>query len=365
MRIGLVVSGGFDRSGRQHVIPSLLYLVERLARAHDVYVYVLRYLRSADSYDLLGATIRDLGSPVGSRRQHAALVRALRADGSFDLLHAYWALPAGLAAVGAGRRLGVPVVVTCDSGEFARIPSLRYGLQRGVRQQLAVAATVRLAARLTVCTGFQQALAHAHGVEPSIIPIGVDRQVFTRVDRREGPPWRLVHVANLNPIKDHGTALRALRRIVDIEPRVHLDLVGLDTLGGSIQHLAKALGLASHTTFHGFLPTHRLVPLYQRAHLALLTSRHEAAGVVTLEAAACGVPSVGTDVGYIRDWSPHRATAVPVADDAALADRVLHLLRSPGERAARADAAHAWAIEHDADFTARAFTTLYGELVGG
>ena len=43
MRIGLIVSGGFDRSGRERVTPSLLWLVERLARRHDVHVFVLHY----------------------------------------------------------------------------------------------------------------------------------------------------------------------------------------------------------------------------------------------------------------------------------------------------------------------------------
>ena len=44
MRIGLVVSGGVDRSGRERVTPSLLWLVERLARRHDVHVFVLALL---------------------------------------------------------------------------------------------------------------------------------------------------------------------------------------------------------------------------------------------------------------------------------------------------------------------------------
>lgn len=362
MRIGLVISGGVDRSGRERVVPALLWLIERLARDHDVLVYVLRYHTVAETYRLLGATIRDLGSPVGTWRQCAALIRALRADGPPDVLHAYWALPAGLVAVGAGRRSGVPVIVTCDSGEFAAIPAIDYGLQCRTRQRLAVWAMVRLATGITVCSGFQHALARAHGADPIVIPFGIDRAVFTPVVHGDGPPWRLIHVAHLNRVKDHATTLHALRRIVDVEPRVHLDLVGLDTLGGQVQRLATGLGLGSHVTFHGFLPTDAIVPLYRRAHLAVLTSKHEAAGVATLEAAACGVPSVGTDVGYIHDWAPHRAAAVPPADASALADRVLHLLRAPGERAALAHAAREWTLQHDADFTASALLALYRQI---
>ena len=71
MRIGLVVSGGLDRSGREHVVPSLLWLVERLARRHDMHVFVLHYYPEPCSYPLLGATVQDIGrveGPPGLRR---------------------------------------------------------------------------------------------------------------------------------------------------------------------------------------------------------------------------------------------------------------------------------------------------------
>ena len=57
-------------------------------------------------------------------RQYTALVPALKHDGPFDVVHGYWALPAGLVAAAAGTRLGIPSVVTCDSGEFTAIPEI-------------------------------------------------------------------------------------------------------------------------------------------------------------------------------------------------------------------------------------------------
>ena len=183
MRIALVVTGGVDRSGRERVIPALLWLIERMARRHQVIVYALQYLERPCTYDLLGATVRDLGRPKGLRRQHAALMSALRADGPFDIIHAYWALPAGLVASAAGRRLGVPTLTTLDSGEFVSIPEIGYGLQRRWRQRLAVAATLRLSSQVTVCTVYQERLARAHGATPIVVPIGVDATRFAPAAR--------------------------------------------------------------------------------------------------------------------------------------------------------------------------------------
>src|SRR4051794_26405416 len=103
MKIALVVPGGVDRSGRERVVPILLWLIERLARSHDVHVFVLDYYASPCSYPLLGAQIHDLGrvtGPPGFRRVRIAgrLARALAAHGPFDVLHAYWGMPAGIVS---------------------------------------------------------------------------------------------------------------------------------------------------------------------------------------------------------------------------------------------------------------------------
>src|SRR5262252_1626375 len=116
MRIALVVTGGVDASGRERVVPALLWLVERLARRHELHVFALHYYREPRTYPLAGATIHDLGrveGPPGLRRLRlrSRLVRALGSCGPFDLLHAYLGMP-GAIATAAGRRLAVPVVVT-------------------------------------------------------------------------------------------------------------------------------------------------------------------------------------------------------------------------------------------------------------
>ena len=362
MRIAYVIAGGMDRSGRERVIPVLLSLVERQARRHHVSVYVLRYHATPCSYELVGATVHDLGRPAGLARQYRATIAALRRDGPFDVIHGYWALPAGLVAALAGRRLRIPSVVTFSSGEVVSHPDLQYGLQGRWRSRLGVAATMRLATRLTACTQFQARLTERHGRRPDVIPWGVDTSIFTPALREEGPPWRLLHVASLNRIKEQSMLIDAMNAIVARQPTAHLDIVGEDTLNGAIQSHAHRSGLDAHVTFHGFLPTDRLVPLYQRAHLLVMSSRHEAAGVSVLEAAACGVPVAGTAVGYLADWTPDRAVSVPPRDAAALAKAVLALLEDKPARDQLAAAARTWTLTHDVDWTAAKLTAIYSEL---
>jgi glycosyltransferase involved in cell wall biosynthesis len=74
--------------------------------------------------------------------------------------------------------------------------------------------------------------------------------------------------------------------------------------------------------------------LYQGADLFMLSSRHESQGMVVLEAAACGVPTVGTAVGVVPELAPDAAVAVPSADPAALAAGILALVNDPARLAA-------------------------------
>ena len=203
----------------------------------------------------------------------------------------------------------------------------------------------------------------AGDVRVDVVPLGVDPRAFPPAASASGPPWRLLRVASLNRIKDYPVLLRALERMVSALPSVHLDIVGEDRLDGSVQQLARGLGLESHVSFHGFQPTDALAAFYSRAHLHVISSRHEAAGVVVLEAACAGVPTVGTRVGYVADWSPERAVAVPVGDAGALADAAIALLQDAPRRGRIAAAARAWALAHDADWTAGQFERIYADVV--
>src|SRR5258708_8192142 len=167
MRIALVVTGGVDRSGRERVVPVLLWLVERLARRHDVHVFALHHYRDRCSYPLLGATVHDVGrvdGPPGLRRflLRRRLAAALSAHGPFDVLHAYQGMPAGLVTVPLGRRLAAPVVVTLSSGELVPHADIRYGLQRHWLDRRAMAGVMRPAAPLTVGTDCMARPGSAH-----------------------------------------------------------------------------------------------------------------------------------------------------------------------------------------------------------
>jgi glycosyltransferase involved in cell wall biosynthesis len=362
VRIAFVVTGGLHPSGTEQVIPSLLWFLERLARDHEVHAFSLHHLSEPATYSLCGATVHDLGRPRGRVGQWRALRRALSTLPPFDVIHGYWIEPAGLLAALVGRQLGIPSVVSCNSGEFVSLPAIEYGLQR----TFAARAKVKLACRAATCVHvssvYMQRLAKTHDVGAVCVPFGVDlHRVKPPAERQDGPPWRLLQVASLNRVKDQSTLLQAVaivRRSLD----VRLDLVGEDTLGGRLAREVHALGIADAVRFHDFQSQERLAAFRDAAHLYVQSSLHEAAGLAVLEAAAAELPVVGTRVGFVSDWATDAAAAVPPGDPLALAEAIASLIADPTRRRGLAAAARAFAENNDADATARRMTDLYRSI---
>jgi glycosyltransferase involved in cell wall biosynthesis len=202
-----------------------------------------------------------------------------------------------------------------------------------------------------------------------LVPLGADLQHFTpggAAPSATDLPLRLVHVGGLNRVKDQELLLRMFALVLAAEPAVRLTIAGGDTLDGHHRRLATQLGVAGQVDFLGHVPHEQLPGVVRGAALHVLTSRHDAGPVAVLEAAACGVPTVGTDVGHVHDFaglpSP-AAVAVTTPTPQALADATLTLLRDDGRRHALAASALTWAQVHDATHTARTFEMLYRRLV--
>lgn len=366
MRIALVVPGGVDRGGERRVIPALLALIERLSARHELHVFALRQEAVPGTWTLRGAQIHNLGE----RWSRVRAVRAILAEhrrARFDLVQAVFSGACGLVAVFAARLLRIPSVVHVAGGEPVSLPDIGYGGRATLRCRWQENAVLAGATAVTAASGPELDLLSRLGVTARRIPLGVDHArdwpAREPVARRTGEPGRLIHVASLNRVKDQPTMLRAMARLAPDHPGLTLDIVGEDTLGGEMQRIADALGLADRVCFHGFLTQRQLHPLMQQAHAAIISSRHEAGPLVLLEAAAVGVPTVGTAVGHVVDWAPQAAIAVPVRDSAALAAALHRLLSDEPLRLRLARAAWQRALREDADYTAGCFEKLYSELV--
>lgn len=367
MKVALVVPGGVDRSGTERVIPGLLWLIERLVRAGDqVHVFALDQRPMPGRWELLGAIVHNAGRAPRRLRSLRDLLRGHRRS-RFDVVHAFWAGAPGQVAAAFAGMTSVPFVVTLPGGDLASIREIGYGAQLRWRGRLSTRLVLSRASAIIAPSEWLADQARGQGWRPTVCPFGValDRWPPARPrERQTGQPLRLIHVASLNRVKDQFGLLEAMRRLYDEGVNFSLDMIGSDTLGGAVQRHCHALGLDRQVTFQGSMPNSELRKRFDTADLLVMSSLHEGAPIAMLEAAAAGVPTVGTAVGNIADWAPEAAIAVPVRDAEALARAIARLAADEAERLRLAKAAHARALAHDADAYAAQIRGIYADLTG-
>ncbi len=133
-------------------------------------------------------------------------------------------------------------------------------------------------------------------------------------------------IARFDPVKGHDKLLDAWKILLGRGHHCRLLLVGEGQLRGALESQAEALGISHAVEFRGF--QRNVVPQIEQALFAVLASRVEGQGIVTIEAAARGRASLVTDVDGSRDCVP--------------ANHVLPNLVSFGDVAGLADALEAW-----------------------
>ncbi len=349
----LAALGGVDAGGQNVYVARL---TEELARrGHDVTVYTRR-----DDPDLPdrvplpgGAVVEHVPAgppevlPKDDLFAHmpafgAHLARAWRHERP-DVVHAHFWMSGMASLLGAGPH-GIPVTQTFHAlgtvkrrhqGSADTSPPERVGVERQIGRTCDRV--------LATCTDEVQELA-AMGISPrrvSVVPCGVDAAHFhPGADPATAPApgrarrHRLLACGRLVPRKGYDLAIRALSRIPNTElllaggpPPEHLDG---EPEARRLRELADREGVGDRVHLLGAVDPGRMPALMRSADLVLCTPVYEPFGIVPLEAMACAVPVVATDVGGHRDSVADGRTGRLVApgDPDAVAAAVRDLLGS-------------------------------------
>ena len=137
-------------------------------------------------------------------------------------------------------------------------------------------------------------------------------------------------VANVrHKVKNHAMFLRAARRVSQVCPQARFVIAGEGELADSLQELADELGIKGKVHFIG--RCHRVAELLALSSICVLSSTAEGFSNAILEYMAAARPVVATNVGGASEAvaDSYSGYLVPSDDDAAMAERVIHLLHNP------------------------------------
>jgi N-acetyl-alpha-D-glucosaminyl L-malate synthase BshA len=242
------------------------------------------------------------------------IVQVAREQG-LDVIHAHYAVPHATAAVlarqvlDASHRGRAPRVVTTLHGTDITVvgadPSYSEIVAFSIDQSDGVTA-VSESLRAATC----RELAVQRPID--VIPNFLDCATYRRLSeprlrsRYADDSTRIVmHLSNFRPVKRIDSVVEVFARIARQVPAVLL-LAGDGPEVVTARRLARQLGVAERVQLLG--AQENVLPLLSIADLFLLPSAQESFGLAALEAMACEVPVVASNVGGLPEVIEHGVT---------------------------------------------------------
>jgi len=247
----------------------------------------------------------------------------IRKEYCFDIIDAHFAYPDGFAATLLGKWFRVPVTITLRGTEIplSKMP--------GRKKRILLA--LQLAARIfSVSDSFRQHVISLGAGASKILVVGngVDIDKFTAVDKLAARNQLdipvdskvIVSIGGLVERKGFHRVIEVLPDLVESRPELIYLIVGgagpegniRDRLERQVQHLR----LEKNVRFLGALPSEQLKIPLSAADVFVLATANEGWANVFLEALACGLPVVTTDVGGNREviCDETLGTVIPFGD---------------------------------------------------
>lgn len=285
-----------------------------------------------------------------------------------DLIHAHYAVPHATSAWIAKEMVGngLCVVTTLHGTDITLVgqdPSYQSITQFSIQKSDGLTAVSEYLKHETV--------EHFDVPEDRIevIPNFVDLKLY----KRDAHPCHrskisepgeaiVMHISNFRAVKRVDDAVRAFARIARVLP-ARLVLVGDGPERGRVQQTAEEESVAERVVFLG--KQESVAEILACADLFILPSATESFGLVALEAMACGVPVIATDVGGLPELvNPDVGFLAPIGDVAQMADHGLELLKDKDKwrrmSAAARDAAEHYSVERIVPLYENYYQTVMG-----
>ena len=304
-----------------------------------------KFIRKELLFGYMDDFVADMGGFIRRQQLH------------YDLVHAHFWM-SGYVAAELRRRLGIPYVITFHAlGKVRRIyqgsadefPDARFSVEERVAQEAD--------AVLAECPQDRDDLMVHYFVKPErirTIPCGFDCDEFTPLDKADcaahigvNPDEKIVlQLGRMVPRKGVDNVIRGMAAMLRKQNMpARLLIVGGDSDNpcpvrtpeiGRLQTIAREEGIADRVTFTGRRGREELKYYYNASDLFVSTPWYEPFGITPLEAMACGVPVIGSNVGGIKYSVEHERTGylVPPDDPDVLAERMLEVLANDEKRAA-------------------------------
>ena len=244
-----------------------------------------------------------------------------------DIIHVHVLTRLGLVALRQKRRYGTPYIITEHWSRY--LPGNDFS---GCLRKRLTKKVVKNASAVTTVTDILAKAMQSHGLLNDnyvIVPNVVDVNVFKPIPHQNEIP-KIVHVSCFeNKSKNITGLIDALQILEDRNVAFQCVFIGDGIDFVMIKDYVKKLRHQENIRFTGVLEGQEYIDELASSDFLVLSSDYETQGVVLLEAFACGLPVVTTNVGGIpENVNESNGILVPPQDPEKLADAMQTMLQT-------------------------------------
>ena len=167
-----------------------------------------------------------------------------------------------------------------------------------------------------------------NGKKIRVIHNGVDADLFSPHKKVIGnkPRQQLLWCGRFVPGKGVSVLIDAYYKIIKEFPDTRLVLVGEGPLRKSINSQIEKLGLVNNVVIFEYRDNSEMSELYNESDIFILPSLMEGVPRTILEAMACGIPVIVSDLPHLRSVVQSAGHCVPAGDSERLSEEISQLL---------------------------------------
>ena len=231
------------------------------------------------------------------------VIHSLRKFRDMDIVHVQWPIPNGLGALFLKKLYGIPYINTIHGEEVYL--SKRYHTVFALKWIVNNAKKTITNSSATKDSCLEAGL---KGDNIQVIPFGVDTNFFKPLKLLKNENvFQILSVGYLIERKGFEYLIRGTKEVLKKYDNVKLKIIGSGPLEGKLKNIINELELENEVEIIKNVSDEELLHLYNSSDLFVLPSiidsegNTEGLGVVLLEAMACGIPVIASNVGGITD----------------------------------------------------------------
>lgn len=277
----------------------------------------------------IGLVDRYLSHQTYKRILKRSIARFMAQQGKPALVHVHVAMKAGIGALWAKHKYGIPYIITENwTGYYPQSVPNMHGQNIFLRR--ALASVIREAERIVpVSNDLAKRMEENFGeIKYSVIPNVVNREIFF-YSKKEIPRFRFIHPSYLSYQKNPEGMLEACKILK--QRGYAFELVFIGSTDQRLSEKARLMGLLDEQVFFKpLMPYTEVARQMQDSSALLMFSRFENLPCVILEALCCGLPVISSRVGGIAEVINESNGILVESENAGqLADAMQQLVDNP------------------------------------